>query len=61
MPLIIVAMAADVILGSFALGLPLKLGLVVLLVAAGLLLRQLNRWERQLLQGDGEAPRNRLR
>jgi len=60
-PLIIVAMAADVILGSFALGLPLKLGLVVLLVAAGLLLRQLNRWERQLLQGDGEAPRNRLR
>jgi hypothetical protein len=28
-------------------------------VLAGLALWQLNRWERQLLQGDGSPPRNR--
>jgi len=36
-----------------------KLGLLLLLIAGGLALRQLNRWERQLLQGDGQPPRNR--
>jgi hypothetical protein len=36
-----------------------KLGLL-LLIAGGLTLRQLNRWERQLLQGEGKPPRNKL-
>ena len=60
-PLIVAAIGADVILAGFPLGLPLKISLVVLLIAAGLLLRQLNRWERQLLQGEGPPPRNRWR
>jgi hypothetical protein len=37
--------------------LPLNLALVALLIAGGLLLRQLNRWERVLPQGDSDPPR----
>ena len=37
-----------------------RAGLVALLMIGGLLLRQLAQWERRLLQGDGQAPRNRL-
>ena len=62
-PRIVVALVADGLLMSLPLPLPLllpvKLTLVVLLIVLGLLLRQLNRWERQLLQGDGHPPRNR--
>jgi phenylpropionate dioxygenase-like ring-hydroxylating dioxygenase large terminal subunit len=38
----------------------LRVAMVVHLLVAALLLRQLYRWERQLLQGNGDAPRNRL-
>jgi phenylpropionate dioxygenase-like ring-hydroxylating dioxygenase large terminal subunit len=60
-PLILVAMAAEVLSAALPVVLPLKLTLVALLVAGGLMLRQLNRWEHLLLQGDGLPPRNRLR
>ena len=53
------ALAIELLLAASPLALPLKLTLVVLLITSGLLLRQLNRWERLLLQGDGHAPRNR--
>ena len=58
-PLVLVVMVADVVLASLPLLMPVKLTLVVVLIASGLVLRQLNRWERQLLQGDGHPPRNR--
>jgi len=58
-PWLVVAMVADLLLVSLPLALPLTLTLVALLIAAGLLWRQLNRWERQLLQGNGTPPRNR--
>jgi len=58
---LIVALAAELVLTALPLPLmPVKLGLLLLLIAGGLALRQLNRWERQLLQGDGNPPRNRL-
>jgi phenylpropionate dioxygenase-like ring-hydroxylating dioxygenase large terminal subunit len=57
---LIVALAAEVVLIALTLPLmPVKLGLL-LLIAGGLTLRQLNRWERQLLQGEGKPPRNKL-
>jgi hypothetical protein len=34
--------------------------MVLLLVSGGLVLHQPNRWDQQLLQGDGGPPRNRL-
>ena len=58
-PLVLVVMVADVVLASLPLLMPVKLTLVVVLIASGLVLRQLHRWERQLLQGDGHPPRNR--
>ena len=57
---LIVALAAEVVLIALTLPLmPVKLG-SLLLIAGGLTLRQLNRWERQLLQGEGKPPRNKL-
>ena len=58
-PVLLVVLAIELLLAASPLGLPLKLTLLVLLIASGLLLRQLNRWERLLLQGDGHPPRNR--
>ncbi len=60
-PLLLAAMAAVGLAAVWSVLLPQKLIVVALLFAAGVLLSQLNRWERQLLQGDGQAPRNRLR
>jgi hypothetical protein len=58
--MVLVVMAAEVLLAAFLIGLSQKLVLVVLLMAGGVVLRQLHLWERQLLQGDGHPPRNRL-
>ena len=58
---LIVALVAEVVLTALPLPLmPVKLGLLLLLIAGGLALSQLNRWERQLLQGEGKPPRNKL-
>ena len=59
-PVLLVAMAAAV-LGFAALPMPaVRLALVLLMAVGGLLLRQLACWERRLLQGDGDYPRNKL-
>ena len=55
----LVVLVAGVVVASL-LPLALKPVLALLLVAGGLGLRQLQIWERQLLQGDGSPPRNRL-
>ena len=59
-PVLLSAMAAAALAFAAIPLLQARIALVVLLVISGLLLRQLGRWERRLLQGDGVAPRNRL-
>jgi len=59
-PVMLVAIATALLAAASTTLLPLKLTLVALLIAAGIVLRQLNRWENQLMQGDGQPPRNRL-
>jgi hypothetical protein len=50
----------ELLLAAWLPGLSARLTLLVLLGGSALLLRQLNRWERQLLRGDGHPPRNAL-
>ena len=59
-PVLLTAMVAAALAFAAIPHLQLRLALVLLLVIGGLLLRQLGRWERRLLQGDGVAPRNQL-
>ena len=59
-PLLVVAIAVALLAAASTALLSLKLVLVGLLLAGGAVLRQLNRWEHQLMQGDGQPPRNRL-
>ncbi len=59
-PLVLVALGVELLLAAWLPGLPARLTLLVLLGGSALLLRQLNRWERQLLRGDGHPPRNAL-
>jgi len=59
-PLLLVAIAVALLAAASTALLALKLVLVGLLIAGGVVLRQLNRWEHQLMQGDGQPPRNRL-
>ena len=56
----VVARMIELLLAAWLPGLPARLTLLVLLGGSALLLRQLNRWERQLLRGDGHPPRNAL-
>ncbi len=59
-PLVLVALGVELLLAAWLPGLTARLTLLVLLGGSALLLRQLNRWERQLLRGDGHPPRNAL-
>lgn len=59
-PLLLVAMTAVLLAAAWSVVLPQKLSLVALLIGGGWLLGQFNRWERQLLQGEGQPPRNNL-
>ena len=53
-------MTAVLLAAAWSVVLPQKLTLVALLIGGGWLLGQFNRWERQLLQGEGQPPRNNL-
>jgi len=57
--LLIGIMVAALLLASLTVP-ALRVAMVVHLLVAALVLRQLERWERQLVQGSGQAPRNRL-
>ena len=59
-PAVLVALGVELLLAAWLPGLTARLTLLVLLGGSALLLRQLNRWERQLLRGDGHPPRNAL-
>ena len=59
-PVVLVALGVELLLAAWLPGLTARLTLLVLLGGSALLLRQLNRWERQLLRGDGHPPRNAL-
>jgi phenylpropionate dioxygenase-like ring-hydroxylating dioxygenase large terminal subunit len=59
-PWLLVAMTAVLLAAAWSVVLTQKLILVALLIGGGWLLGRFNRWERQLLQGDGHPPRNRL-
>ena len=59
-PMLLVGIVvAALLLASFTVP-ALRVAMVVHLLVAALVLRQLERWERQLVQGSGQAPRNRL-
>jgi len=59
-PLLLTAIAALLLLFAALPQVAVRIGLLLALAAAGLLLRQLALWEQGLLQGDGQPPRNRL-
>ena len=59
-PAVLVALGVELLLAAWLPGLTARLTLLVLLGGSALLLRQLNRWERQLWRGDGHPPRNAL-
>jgi hypothetical protein len=48
----------EFLLAAWVPGVAARVALVLLLGLTALLLRQLHRWERQLLRGDGHPPRN---
>ena len=57
-PLVLVALALELLLAAWLPDLAVRAALVLSLVLTALLLRQLNRWERLLLRGEGQPPRN---
>ena len=59
-PVLLGALAVELLLAAWLPGLAARVTLVLLLGLGALLLRQLNRWEVLLLRGDGQPPRNRL-
>ncbi|MFZ9621499.1 MAG: Rieske 2Fe-2S domain-containing protein [Prochlorococcaceae cyanobacterium] len=58
-PFLVIGMAAAALVFAAVALTGVRLAMLVLLLVAALVLRQLNRWERLLLQGEGLAPRNR--
>jgi phenylpropionate dioxygenase-like ring-hydroxylating dioxygenase large terminal subunit len=58
-PLLLVAMGAALLVFAALPTLTVRVVAVLLLAGGGLLLLRLARWERLLLQGDGQPPRNR--
>jgi phenylpropionate dioxygenase-like ring-hydroxylating dioxygenase large terminal subunit len=57
-PVLLVALGLEFLLVAWVPGVAARVALVLLLGLTALLLRQLHRWERQLLRGDGHPPRN---
>jgi hypothetical protein len=57
-PVLLVALGLEFLLAAWVPGVAARFALVLLLGLTALLLRQLHRWERQLLRGDGHPPRN---
>ena len=57
-PVLLVALGLEFLLAAWVPGVAARVALVLLLGLTALLLRQLHRWERQLLRGDGHPPRN---
>ena len=57
-PVLLVALGLEFLLAAWVPGVAARVALVLLLGLTALLLRQLNRWERQLRRGDGHPPRN---
>ncbi len=58
--LLVVLIAATVLGATWPWAMAIRLVLVALLVAEGLVLAQISGWHRQLLRGSGAPPRNRL-
>ena len=59
-PAVLLALGLELLLVAWCPAAGGRLAGVVGLALTALLLRQLHRWERQLLRGDGQPPRNRL-
>ena len=59
-PLVLVALGLELVLAAWLPGAAARLAVLVALGLTALLLRQLNRWERLLVRGDGHPPRNAL-
>lgn len=59
-PVVLVALGLELLLATWLPGNAARLALLVALGLTALLLRQLVRWERLLLRGDGHPPRNAL-
>lgn len=57
-PVLLVALGLEFLLAAWVPGVAARVALLLLLGLTALLLRQLHRWERQLLRGDGHPPRN---
>jgi phenylpropionate dioxygenase-like ring-hydroxylating dioxygenase large terminal subunit len=58
-PVLLVALAVELLLAAWLPGLAVRIALVLLLALTALALRQFNRWEQLLQRGDGHPPRNR--
>ncbi|MBD2423045.1 Rieske 2Fe-2S domain-containing protein [Cyanobium sp. FACHB-13342] len=57
-PWLLAALGLELVLAAWAPGVAARTALVLLLGLTALVLRQLSRWERQLLRGEGHPPRN---
>jgi phenylpropionate dioxygenase-like ring-hydroxylating dioxygenase large terminal subunit len=57
-PLVLMALGLELVLAAWVPGVPARAALVLAIALTALLLRQLSRWERQLLRGEGHPPRN---
>jgi len=59
-PMLLIGMVVAALLFASLTVPALRVAMVVHLLVGAVLLRQLHRWQRQLVQGSGQAPRNRL-